>query len=492
MSGVILTILCVGLPFAAIPILIVFRNKPNYRETTSIITSTLMCVCASLIVRDVLSGNEPKVILWDTLPNIPLKLHVEPIGALFAAIGSFLWLMTTIYSIGYMRANLENNQTRFYICFCLALGCTGGIAYAGNIFTLFLFYEALTLSTYPLVIHSGTNDAKRSGRIYLGILLSTSIMLLLLAMLWTWVEIGSLDFVKGGLLTNQVSTGTATILFILYIFGVGKAAIMPFHRWLPAAMVAPAPVSALLHAVAVVKAGVFTIIKISVYVFGLETITKSISGDWLIYVAGLTILSAAIIALRQDNLKLRLAYSTIGQLAYIVLAAALANSHALAAGTVHIAAHAFGKITLFFCAGAIYTATGRTKVSELSGIGRKMPITMGAFIVGALVMIGLPPSGGFTSKWLLLNATILSENWFALAVVIVGTMLTAAYLIPIIFIAFQKEDKTSNIKIIKEQPNSFIYSITISGALVITALASIGVFFYPSIALKLVEMASGI
>lgn len=491
MSGQILILLNIFIPFLIVPLLFLFKNNPNIREITSILASIIMCISSALVVENIISGNHLTVTIWEVAPGLPINFTVEPIGALFAGIGSFLWLVTTIYSLGYMRANSENNQTRFYICFSIALGCTAGIAYSGNMFTLFLFYEALTLSTYPLVTHSGTEEARKSGRIYLGILLSTSIMLLLLAMLWTWVEVGSLNFIKGGLLTNQVSSTTATILFVLYIFGVGKAAIMPFHKWLPAAMVAPAPVSALLHAVAVVKAGVFTIIKLTVYIFGLETISNTASGDWLIYVSGVTILLAAIIALKQDNLKLRLAYSTIGQLAYIVLAAALANSHAIAAGTIHIAAHAFGKITLFFCAGAIYTASGRTRISELYGIGRKMPLTMAAFIVGALVMIGLPPSGGFPSKWLLLNATFSHENWFALAVLIIGTLLTAAYLIPIIFISFQKNDYTekNDSQEISSELGSKSFFMTM--AIIITSFTALGLFFYPEIAIKLATMATG-
>ncbi len=483
----VFTILCIAIPLGAIPLIIIFGNHPNLRESISLFSSAAMCVAASLVVSEVLSGGSPTVIFWEIIPNLPLFLKVEPIGALFCLVSSFLWIVSSLYSLGYMRANNEQNQTRFFAYFSAALGCSAGIAFSGNILTLFLFYEALTLSTYPLVTHSGTPEAQRSGRIYLGILLTTSIMLLLLAMLWTWIEIGSLDFIKGGILSGKVSDGTAAVLLILFIFGVGKAAIMPFHRWLPAAMVAPAPVSALLHAVAVVKAGVFTILKLTFYIFGFDTITESASGSWLIYVAGFTIIAASLVALREDNLKLRLAYSTIGQLSYIVLAASLANAQAFSAGAFHIAAHAFGKITLFFCAGAIYTAMGKTKVSELRGIGRSMPITMTAFIIGSLVMIGLPPTAGFVTKWNLINGALNADNWFAISVIIIGTILTTSYLAPIIILGLKSEShqkNSSKISTYSEAP------LTMLLAIVITSIISITMFIYPDWATALSELAT--
>ena len=204
------------------------------------------------------------------MPGLPVAFALEPLGMLFALIASFLWIATTVYSIGYVRANKEQHQTRYYVCFAVALASAIGVAFAGNMFTLFLFYEALTLSTYPLVTHSGSEEARRAGRTYLGILLSTSILLQLFAILWTWVEAGTLDFRAGGILAGAVSERTAAVLLVLYMFGIGKAALMPLHGWLPAAMVAPTPVSALLHAVAVVKAGVFTVLKVLVYIFGLD------------------------------------------------------------------------------------------------------------------------------------------------------------------------------------------------------------------------------
>lgn len=491
MNETAMILLVIGIPVAAVPLISLFSRRPNIREGVSIIAGISMCGFAAALIPTVLAGNRPGFSLFDVIPGLPIAFEVEPLGALFALIASFLWIVTTVYSTGYMRANREASQTRFYACFALALACTAGIAFAGNMFTLFLFYEALTLSTYPLVTHSGTAEARRSGRVYLGILLSTSIMLQLLAMLWTWVEVGSLDFVPGGLLTGRIPEGAMAALLVLYIFGVGKAAIMPFHRWLPAAMVAPAPVSALLHAVAVVKAGVFTILKIILYIFGLDTVAGIASGYWLIYVAGATILIASIIAVRQDNLKLRLAYSTIGQLSYIVLGAALANAQAFTGSTMHIAAHAFGKVTLFFCAGAIYTASGKTKVSELAGLGRSMPWTMGAFAVASLVMIGVPPSAGFVSKWYLLQGALTADNWFAVGVIVMGTILATAYLAPIVLTAFFAAPRSAAggadpmPKAHGEAPLPMV------AALVLTAAAAIALFFCPNLPLALARLALG-
>jgi multicomponent Na+:H+ antiporter subunit D len=302
--------------------------------------------------------------------------------------------------------------------------------------TLFLFYEALTLSTYPLVIHSGKPEALQAGRVYLGILLATSIGLLLLAMLWTWTATGTLAFTPGGILAGRLGPAATGMLLALYMFGIGKAAIMPVHRWLPAAMVAPTPVSALLHAVAVVKAGVFTVVKVVVYIFGIDTLRPLAEAGWLVYAAGATVLVASVIALRQDNLKRMLAYSTVSQLSYVVLAAAVLAPLSVVGAALHIAAHAFGKITLFFAAGSIYTAAHKTEISQLAGIGRRMPWTMGAFAVGALSMIGVPPTFGFVSKWYMLMGAVQAGQIFAVAVIVVSTLLNAAYFLPIVHSAF--------------------------------------------------------
>jgi multicomponent Na+:H+ antiporter subunit D len=436
MTDPVWILLALAVPFIGVLLIALAGRWPNLREAVTLLTAAALFLVVARLAPAVLDGNRPTLSLFEMLPGVDIAFRVEPLGLLFACVASLLWIVNSVYSIGYMRGNQEANQTRFYVCFAVALGSTMGIAFAANMLTLFLFYEALTLSTYPLVIHSGKPEALRGGRVYLGVLLTTSIGLLLLAMLWTWSSAGTLEFTPGGVLAGRVGPAAIGVLLALYMFGIGKAAIMPVHRWLPAAMVAPTPVSALLHAVAVVKAGVFTVVKVIVYIFGIDTLRPLAEVGWLIYVAGATVLIASVIALRQDNLKRMLAYSTVSQLSYVVLAAAVLAPLSIVGAALHIAAHAFGKITLFFAAGSIYTAAHKTEISQLAGIGRRMPWTMGAFAVGALSMIGVPPTFGFVSKWYMLLGALQAGQLFAVAVIIVSTLLNAAYFLPIVHAAF--------------------------------------------------------
>jgi len=371
-------------------------------------------------------------------------------------------MVTSVYSIGYMRAHHPQHQTRFYVCFAVALSSAMGVAFAANMLTLFVFYEVLTISTYPLVTHAGSPEARRAGRVYLGFLLGTSMGLQLLAIVWTWSIAGTLDFTSGGILDGKASTAVLGLLFILYVLGIGKAALMPFHRWLPAAMVAPTPVSALLHAVAVVKAGVFTIMKVSVYVFGLDVLLALEAREWLLYLAGATILLASVVAMRKDNLKARLAYSTISQLSYVIVGALLANKWGLLGGGMHMVMHAFGKITLFFCAGAILVATHKTEVSQMDGLGKAMPITMFAFLIGSLSVIGLPPFGGMWSKWYLALGTIQASQVPLLAVLLLSTLLNIAYLLPIPLRGFFKAPPGPAPAGVKEAPLPCIIALVIT------------------------------
>jgi multicomponent Na+:H+ antiporter subunit D len=417
---------------------------PNLRETVTLGVTVLTFGCVMSLVPEVMSGGRPQLELFEVFPGIALAFEVEPLGMLYALIASGLWIVTSLYSIGYMRAHGERNQTRFFAYFALAISAALGVAFARNLFTLFVFYEALTLSTYPLVTHRQTREAMEGGRTYLGILLTTSIVFLLFAIIWTWQLAGTLEFRPGGLLNSGTGTGVATALLALYAFGIGKAALMPFHRWLPAAMVAPTPVSALLHAVAVVKAGVFSLLKVVVYVFGIDFLSASGASSWLMYVSAATILIASLIALTKDNLKARLAYSTVSQLSYIVLGGALATTSSVLGGGLHIAMHAMGKITLFFCAGAIDVATHKKSVSELDGIGYSMPFTMGAFCLGSLSIIGVPPFGGAWSKWYLALGAVEGENLFFVAVLMLSSLLSIGYLMPIVARAFFNAPQASS------------------------------------------------
>ena len=418
------------LPLVAAAGVVAAGRHPDLRETVTVVAGVLLFLLVAGLALTVDWDAAPRLVLAEPIDGLALALSPEPLGVMFALVASFLWPVTSVYAIGYMRAHHEQNQTRFYTAFAVSIGATMGIALAANMFTLFVFYEVLTVATYPLVTHAGTDDARRAGRVYLGILMGTSILFLLLAMIWTWGLTGTLEFTPGGVFGDESDLVLGTLL-VLYVIGTGKAALMPFHRWLPAAMVAPTPVSALLHAVAVVKAGVFTILKVAVYLFGIDTIADLAAADWLAALAALTILLASLVAMTKDNLKARLAYSTISQLSYIILGAMLGVAAGVVGGGMHVVMHAFGKITLFFCAGAILVAAHKTRVSELDGLGRTMPLTMFAFLIGALSIVGLPPFGGTWSKWWLVQGTLDTGAWMLTAVLLISSLLNIAYLVAI-------------------------------------------------------------
>jgi multicomponent Na+:H+ antiporter subunit D len=455
------------------------RRHPNLREGVTLATAALLFACVWQLAGPVMAGLRPELTLVEPLPGMPVAFRVEPLGMLFALVASGLWIVNSVYSIGYMRGNREAHQTRFYLCFALSIAAALAIAFAANLLTLFLFYEVLTLVTYPLVTHAGTDKARKAGRVYLGILMGTSVLFLLPAVIYTAFVSGTTEFRPGGILPADLSPATVTVLLALFMFGIGKAALMPFHRWLPAAMVAPTPVSALLHAVAVVKAGVFSVVKVVVYVFGLDLLAGTT--DWLLGVAGFTIVAASVVALNADNLKRRLAYSTVSQLSYVILATALLTPLSIIGAAVHLVVHAFGKITLFFAAGAIYTAAHKTEVSQLNGIGRRMPWTMTAFTIAALSLIGIPPAAGFLSKWFILGSAVDGHHHYVLAVLFISTLLNAAYFLPIVHAAFfRKADAGDEHPPHGEAPWPMVL------ALMTTAAMTIALFFYST---PLVQMA---
>ncbi len=456
------------LPLAgAVGIALAGRINPNLREAVTLVTAGTLAWNVWGLLPELMAGGRPGLSLFEIVPGIEIAFRVEPLGMLFAALASGLWIVNSVYSIGYMRGNNEKHQTRFYVFFALSLAATMGIAFAANLFTLFLFYEALTLSTYPLVSHKGDADTVRSARVYLGILLTTSIGLLLPAIIWTYSVAGGGDFTAGGILAGKIDGPALGLLLALFVFGIGKAAVMPVHRWLPAAMVAPTPVSALLHAVAVVKAGVFSVTKIIIYIFGVDHLFAAPGSDWLLYAAAFTILAASLVALRQQNLKRLLAYSTVAQLSYVVMAVAILKPLAEIGASIHIVAHAFGKITLFFAAGAIYVASKKTELWQLSGIGRRMPWTMTAFTIGALSMIGVPPTGGFVSKWYILAGAFQSNNYVAIFTIIASTVLNAAYFLPIVFAAWFGREAGAQGKDHGEAPLAAVIALTVTAALTI-------------------------
>lgn len=476
--------LSIIMPLLAAAGIVTTGRNANLREAVTIVTSLLLLLLVINLYQGNQQGESISVLWWELLPGLQISFSIEPLGILFALIASFLWLITTVYAIGYMRSHNEKNQTRFYTCFAIAISSVMGIAFSDNLFSLFIFYEVLTLSTYPLVTHSGTEEAKKGGRVYLGILLSTSIVFFLLAIISTWFVAGTLDFKPGGVFGSDVNKIVAGVILLLFVFGIGKAAIMPFHRWLPAAMVAPTPVSALLHAVAVVKAGVFTILKVCTFIFGIDLLAELPSTQLLLYLAGASILLASLVAMRQDNLKARLAYSTVSQLGYITMGALLATSSGVIGSSMHMATHAFGKITLFFCAGAILVAAHKSKISEMRGLGRQMPITMTAFFIASLSIIGVPPTGGTWSKWFLLMGTIEAEQLILMGILIISSLLNIAYLLPIPYHAFFSADKLSSSGAgIKEAPLPSLI------ALCVTTAGCVILFIYPQ---PLYELAKAV
>jgi len=461
------------LPAVAVVLNLVMRHRDNLRDGLTFVIAAATFAVVLVILYNVGNQTTAPLVLFEVLPGLDLAFNVEPLGLMFALLASGLWIVTHIYAIGYMRTNKEKNHARFFACFSFAIFSVMGIAFAANMFTLFLFYEALTLSTYPLVAHKGTPEAIKGARTYLGILISTSIGLQLVAIIWTFGLTGTLDFTQGGILQDHIAGPMAAILLALYAFGIGKAALMPFHRWLPAAMVAPTPVSALLHAVAVVKAGVFTMLKIGIYIFGIDFLATTGASVWLMWLAAFSIVAASVIAMTKDNLKARLAYSTISQLSYVTLGMALATSMGIVGGGLHVVMHAMGKITLFMCAGSIYVATHKTEISDMSGLGRAMPITFGAFLIGALSIIGLPPLGGSWSKWLLMMGAVDTGQMVIIAVLLVSSLLNVAYLMPIVAKGFFIRDNAAAAPVKNLETSPLVW-----GPPAFTALGCLVLFFF--------------
>ena len=386
------------------------RRSPNVRESWSLVAALVMFGIILSMVPDVAPqpvgrGLTLHQTLFPILPGLSVSFRADAFSMVFALVGSFLWVITIFYSAGYMRSLEEHAQTRFNACFALTLFGAMGVAFADNLFTLYLFYEVVSICTYPLVAHHQDEESYSGGRKYIVYLTTTAKGLVLPAMILIYVLTGTLDFTHNShlsVLTPEINTTLVTILYVCCLLGFAKNGIMPFHNWLPGAMVAPTPVSALLHAVAVVTVGVFCTTRVMLYVFGTDLMTRLNLGVPTAYFVSFTILMASIIALSKDNLKARLAYSTVSQLSYIILGVALLTVDGIQGGIVHIANHAFSKITLFFCAGAIYVATHKKCISEMSGLGRTMPFTFAAFAVASLSMIGAPPVAGFVTKWKLL------------------------------------------------------------------------------------------
>ncbi len=468
---------------AIIPISFSSR-KPNIREFWTLLAASAKFLLVVSMLPWILDGNTYELTLFKVLPGLAIQFKVDAFGMLFALVASSLWIITSVYSIGYMRGLNEHAQTRYFKFFALSLSATLGVAFASNLFTLYLFYEMLSLSTFPLVTHHQDEEARSGGRKYLTYLLGTSIGFVLPAMLITYAITGDLTFSSEGVFVGKTIVFPLWILLLLFLFGFAKAGIMPFHSWLPGAMVAPTPVSALLHAVAVVKVGVFCIVRVLTGIFGVDLLIAENLNTVVVFIAGFTVITSSLIALTQDSLKRRLAFSTIGQLSYIVMGVGLASKLGVIGGMTHIAMHAFGKITLFFCAGAIFVATGKKNISEMVGIGKRMPITMFAFFIGSLSVIGLPPAGGLISKWYMVLGALEADKIAILAIYLVSSLLNAAYFLPIVYKAFfcTPEESLFEDKI-EEAPKWCVIPP------VVTALCTIVFFFYPQPFFNLAKLA---
>ena len=448
-----------------VPILAV---RSNWRDAAGPIGAVITFVAALEVALAVKNGVAVNFTLVTLGEGLSIAFNVTPLGAIFGMVASGLWILAALYTVGYMRGNHEKHQTRFALCYAVAVHAAIAIAWSGNLLTLFIFYEVLTFSTYPLVTHKESKEAITAGRIYMGILVGTSVILLLPAILWVWTTTGTLDFTKGGILKGVIDPAYVPFLLALFAYGIGKAALMPIHRWLPTAMVAPTPVSALLHAVAVVKAGVFTMLMVIVYIFGIDFLSETGGSRWLAYVAGFTILASSVVAITKDDIKARLAYSTISQLSYIVLGAALATAAAIEGAALHIVMHASAKITLFFCAGAIYVNAHLNKVSQLDGLGPRMPLVFAAYFLGALSIIGIPPLGGSWSKFMLMAGAVDAAMPIMVAVLAVSSLMNVYYLLEPVWRGFFRpvnaEIKVSNHRLTIIPP-------------VLTALLSVALFF---------------
>jgi multicomponent Na+:H+ antiporter subunit D len=470
---------------AAVPAILVFRREPLLRELSTFAAGFAKLGFVLAMLPTVLGGGVVECVLVGGVAgvNVPIAFRVDGLGMLFALVASSLWIPTSLYAVGYMRGLHEPNQTRFFAFFALSLSATLGVAFAGNLLTLYLFYEILSLSTWPLVTHHQDKEARSGGRTYLAYLLGTSVAFAIPALVFTYVRSGGeLGFGPEAILAeSDLGYGPAVALLLAFAFGFSKAGLMPFHSWLPGAMVAPTPVSALLHAVAVVKVGVFCAIRVVTGVLGVDLLGKLGANLVLCWIAAFTVVTSSLIALTQDNLKRRLAFSTVGQLSYIVLGVGLLHEHAVTGAGMHIAMHAFGKITLFFCAGAIFVACGKKYVSQLDGLGRRMPVTFAALAIGAMSVTGLPPTGGLLSKLYLVWGAAEAHQVALLCVFLVSTILNGAYFFPIVHRAFFRPAPAGTPAGVAEAPLACVLPLSL------TALASILLFFFPDLLLRLAE-----
>lgn len=481
--------LAIGIAFLAALLVSLSNRYPNIREMWSTIASVTMFGVVISMVGGVLNGVTYEYTLFYLTDTIGLTMRVDPAGMIFAALASMLWIPINFYSIGYMRNNHEGMQTGYFAAFALCIGSTMGIAMASNLLTFFIFYEILTISSYPLVLHERDEEALLASRKYLAYTLVSG-QLFLAGTVGVYCIAGTMDFTAGGFLRGDMAPAwVLQLLFVLMIMaGSVKAAVMPLHGWLPAAMVAPTPVSALLHAVAVVKTGAFAVLRVLGFVFGPKLLAELGIADVLAWAAVVTILASSFIALRQDNLKRRLAFSTIGQLSYIVLGGAILTPLAFKGAYLHLVAHAVMKITLFMCAGCIIVRTHLHDISEMDGIGRRMPITMGCFAIASLGIAGTPFIVGFISKWNLAMGAMQAGKPLFIAAWIASAVLAMAYLMPVVRMAFFKPEPIHDPR--RYGSISYCMLIPICFTAILAVILGVDPELFPPDFYKLADMAS--
>ncbi|VFQ45754.1 monovalent cation/H+ antiporter subunit D family protein [Desulfoluna butyratoxydans] len=483
-------ILTAVIPMVAAFLVMISGRRPNLREAWSVVGAVLTFASVVNLAPRVLAGEVLSYTYAEILPGVGVTLKLDGLGLIFAGTSSFLWILAAFYCVGYMRGLEEHAQTRFYVCYAAAVGAAMGAAFAGNLFTLYLFYEIVSVVTYPLVMHHQDAEGYEGGRKYLIYLFFTSKAFLLTGMALVYLTAGTLDF-GSGIMDGIFPAGTGKVLvvssFLLFLFGFAKSGVMPFHNWLPSAMVAPTPVSALLHAVVVVKVGVFSTARVMLSVYGVNLLHSTGLGLFTAYFVSFTILCASVIALTKTNLKARLAYSTVSQLSYILLGVALLTPTGVTGGIVHITNHAFSKITLFFCAGAIFVVSGKSDIREMGGLGYRMPWTMGAFALASLSMIGVPPVSGFVSKWYLALGTMEIHNGILLTVLLVSSLLNAGYFVPVVIKAFygvplpEDQGKTGSLE---KTPLARFMVVPLT----VTAIFSVLFGLYPDLFFKLISV----
>ncbi|NKE35046.1 cation:proton antiporter [Natronococcus sp. JC468] len=468
----------------AIPLIVASYRYPNVREGWSVLAALTKFGIVASMLPGVMEGTVYEWSLRDSLgvdflAGLDFVLRADPLGMLFALLASFLWIFTAFYATGYMRGLDEHAQTRFFASFAASLSTAVGIAFAGNLVTIFVFYELLSLVTYPLVAHNEDEEARVAGRKYVTYtFFGGGVLLLAGTVLVYWLTQGvgeaTVAFEAGGIgalaEAAQAEPGIAQAAFYLLIAGFGvKAAVMPLHSWLADAMVAPTPVSGLLHAVAVVKSGAFGVARVILEVFGpglISDLPLEVPGIGAVglnvpvaIMAAFTLTAASIIAMRKDHLKRRLAYSTTAQLSYIVLGLSMLHPYAVVGALFHIPAHAFAKLTLFFCAGAIHVETHTDYISEMAGIGKRMPLTMSAFAVGAAGMAGLPPLAGFVSKFYMLIGAgdVAGGYWLFAGALLLSAVLNIVYLWPVVYTAFFESEDRHDAKPVLEFPRGGLF-----------------------------------